>query len=42
MMGFTERRLAVGFLGAGYIADWHAAALRTVPGTELGRGLRPG
>jgi nucleoside-diphosphate-sugar epimerase/predicted dehydrogenase len=30
-----DRRLAVGFLGAGYIADWHAAALRTVRGAGL-------
>jgi nucleoside-diphosphate-sugar epimerase/predicted dehydrogenase len=34
-MGSTERPLAVGFLGAGYIADWHAAALRTVRGVTL-------
>ena len=34
-MGSTERPLAVGFLGAGYIADWHAAALRTVRGVSL-------
>ena len=25
----------VGFLGAGYIADWHVAALRTFPGARL-------
>lgn len=25
----------VGLLGAGYIADWHVKALRTVPGTEV-------
>ncbi|MGA8890506.1 MAG: NAD-dependent epimerase/dehydratase family protein [Anaeromyxobacteraceae bacterium] len=25
----------VGLLGAGYIADWHARALRSVPGVEL-------
>ena len=30
-----ERRLRVGFLGAGYIADWHAKALRTVGGASL-------
>ena len=35
MMGSTKRPLAVGFLGAGYIADWHAAALRTVRGVTL-------
>ena len=34
-MAPTKRRLAIGFLGAGYIADWHAAALRTVPGAGL-------
>ncbi len=25
----------VGFLGAGYIAEWHAKALRTIPGVSL-------
>ncbi len=35
MMEDAKQRLSVGFLGAGYIADWHAAALRTVPGTSL-------
>ena len=35
MIAITERPFSVGFLGAGYIADWHAAALRTVPGTSL-------
>ena len=40
-MARTDRRLAVGFLGAGYIADWHAAALRTVRAPAGGR-LRPG
>ena len=35
MMATTKQRLAVGFLGAGYIADWHAAALRTVPEVGL-------
>ena len=35
MSATTERPLSIGFLGAGYIADWHAAALRTVPGTNL-------
>jgi predicted dehydrogenase/nucleoside-diphosphate-sugar epimerase len=35
MVANTERPLSVGFLGAGYIADWHAAALRTVPGASL-------
>ncbi len=34
-MQTTDRRANIGFLGAGYIADWHAAALRTVPGTRL-------
>src|SRR3979409_2798017 len=27
--------LQIGFLGAGYIADWHAKALRAVPRVEL-------
>jgi predicted dehydrogenase/nucleoside-diphosphate-sugar epimerase len=31
----TGRTLHVGFAGAGYIADWHARALRTVPGLDL-------
>jgi nucleoside-diphosphate-sugar epimerase/predicted dehydrogenase len=35
MMATTKQHLAVGFLGAGYIADWHAAALRTVPEVSL-------
>jgi nucleoside-diphosphate-sugar epimerase/predicted dehydrogenase len=35
MMGSTKRQLAIGFLGAGYIADWHALALRTVEGAAL-------
>ena len=34
-MGSARRSFAVGFLGAGYIADWHAAALRTVPDASL-------
>jgi predicted dehydrogenase/nucleoside-diphosphate-sugar epimerase len=34
-MGSVERPLAIGFLGTGYIADWHAKALRTLPGTKL-------
>ena len=34
-MRTTDQRVNVGFLGAGYIADWHAAALRTVPGARL-------
>ena len=32
----------IGFLGAGYIADWHAAALRDCPGRQARRRLRPG
>jgi nucleoside-diphosphate-sugar epimerase/predicted dehydrogenase len=35
MIRTTERQRAVGFLGAGYIADWHATALRAVPTTVL-------
>jgi predicted dehydrogenase/nucleoside-diphosphate-sugar epimerase len=35
MTGSTKQRLAIGFLGAGYIADWHATALRTVRGASL-------
>ena len=27
--------LRVGFLGTGYIADWHAKALSTIPGVSL-------
>ncbi len=34
-MAKTDRTLEVGFLGAGYIADWHASALRTVRGVRL-------
>ena len=34
-MGTVERPLDVGFLGTGYIADWHAKALRSLPGTKL-------
>ena len=34
-MQTTDERVNIGFLGAGYIADWHAAALRTVPGARL-------
>ena len=41
MIAITERPFSVGFLGAGYIADWHAAALRTVRG-PFGCCLRPG
>jgi len=35
MMRTTDQGLNIGFLGAGYIADWHAAALRTVRGAGL-------
>jgi predicted dehydrogenase/nucleoside-diphosphate-sugar epimerase len=31
----THQPLEIGFLGTGYIADWHATALRTVPGAVL-------
>ncbi len=31
----TGRALQIGFVGAGYIADWHARALRTVRGLDL-------
>jgi nucleoside-diphosphate-sugar epimerase/predicted dehydrogenase len=34
-MAPLDRPLNVGFLGAGYIADWHAKAVRTVPGAKL-------
>ena len=34
-MGTVDRPLNVGFLGTGYIADWHAKALRSVHGTRL-------
>jgi len=31
----AARLLRVGLLGTGYIADWHAQALRTIPGVSL-------
>src|SRR5262249_29017730 len=34
-MARTDRTLEVGFLGAGFIADWHATALRAVRGVRL-------
>jgi len=34
-MNPANRLFNVGFLGAGYIADWHAKALRSVPNTSL-------
>ena len=36
-LGMKEaaRLLRVGLLGTGYIADWHAQALRTIPGVSL-------
>jgi predicted dehydrogenase/nucleoside-diphosphate-sugar epimerase len=34
-MKAEKRSIRVGFLGTGYIADWHAKALRTVPGCSL-------
>lgn len=34
-LGAAATRRRVGFLGAGYIADWHAKALASVSGVEL-------
>jgi predicted dehydrogenase/nucleoside-diphosphate-sugar epimerase len=34
-MGTVNQPFAIGFLGTGYIADWHAKALRTIPGARL-------
>ncbi len=34
-MSTNHTQLNVGFLGTGYIADWHAKALRTVTGAKL-------
>src|SRR5262249_38881939 len=34
-MDTAVRQINVGFLGAGYIADWHAVSLRTVKGSAL-------
>jgi len=34
-METADQRLAVGFLGTGYIADWHAKALRSVRNARL-------
>lgn len=34
-MKSVNQPVRVGFLGTGYIADWHAKALKTVPGTSL-------
>lgn len=34
-MKAAEKLIRVGLLGTGYIADWHAKALKTVPGTSL-------
>ena len=34
-MEIADQRLAVGFLGTGYIADWHAKALRSVRNARL-------
>jgi nucleoside-diphosphate-sugar epimerase/predicted dehydrogenase len=34
-MGKTDQPARVAFLGTGYIADWHAKALQTIPGVEL-------
>ena len=35
MTNTIEMPRQIGLLGAGYIADWHAAALKTVPGVRL-------
>ena len=34
-MKTANQLLNVGFLGTGYIADWHAKALRSVPNASL-------
>lgn len=34
-MGTVDKPLRVGFVGTGYIADWHAQALRAVPSATL-------
>ena len=34
-MDTAHQRLAVGFLGTGYIADWHAKALQSVHSAKL-------
>ena len=34
-MGTVNQPLTVGFLGAGYIADWHAKAVRSIPAATL-------
>ena len=34
-MGNADKLVRVAFLGTGYIADWHAKALSTIPGVEL-------
>lgn len=34
-MARSDRKYEVGFLGTGYIADWHASALRAVRGARL-------
>ena len=31
----ADKPVRVAFLGTGYIADWHAKALSTIPGVEL-------
>jgi len=31
----TDKMINVGLIGAGYIAGWHAAALRLTPGARL-------
>src|SRR3954465_5075010 len=35
VMKQTTNAIRVGFLGTGYIADWHAKALGTIPGVSL-------
>src|SRR5271166_4865587 len=34
-METAEQQLAVGFLGTGYIADWHVKALRSIRNARL-------
>tara|TARA_R110002049_G_scaffold72490_2_gene187085 strand:- start:89302 stop:91533 length:2232 start_codon:yes stop_codon:yes gene_type:complete len=35
MIADKQRQMRVGFVGAGYIAQWHAQAVHSVPGVEL-------
>ena len=34
-MNYDDKPVRVAFLGTGYIADWHAKAVQTVPGAKL-------